>query len=426
VLQGSVRKAGGQVRIAVQLADASSGEELWAERYDRPMRDVFALQDEIVRKIVTTSNLQLNLAERGVLIPRSTENLEAYDDVLRGTEYLSALTKDGNTKARPMFEKAIELDPRYADAYALLGSNYWLGWALAFDPDPNALKRGLKLEQQAIALDDSLAFAHSTLASIYMTGANFQMDLALAEAQRGIALDPNSASGYLFLANVLNGLGKGKQALIAIEKAIRLDPRNTINYLLDQGWSYRLLGRWDEAISSLKAYETRYPENIVPHFNLVMAYAGLGDIEAARAEVAEVQRIVAREPDSAAGQYNLAVALNAAGRPAEALAAVTEGMRRDPSSAKMFVGMEGWACSQLGRWEDAISLTKRIPTINTQPWPHVWMAVDYVELGRDDAAKGEVAEILSLDPQFSARIAGAAFPSNRERAEADLRKAGLN
>jgi adenylate cyclase len=109
VLGGGVRKAGDQVRITVQLADATTGAELWAERYDRRMKDVFALQDEIVRRIVTTLNLQLTLAQRGVLIPRTTDNLEAYDDVQRGAEYVLSSTKGGNAKARQMFEKAIVL-----------------------------------------------------------------------------------------------------------------------------------------------------------------------------------------------------------------------------------------------------------------------------------------------------------------------------
>ena len=148
------------MRITARLADATTGAELWAEHYDRPLRDVFALQDEIVRRIVTTLNLQLSLSQQGVLIPRSTENLEAYDDLLRGFEYFFTVTKDGNSKARQMFEKAIALDPSYALAYAGLGWNYWYGWAWGFNPDPNSLQRALELEQRAVALDDSLATAH--------------------------------------------------------------------------------------------------------------------------------------------------------------------------------------------------------------------------------------------------------------------------
>ena len=152
VLEGSVRKAAEQVRITVQLADATTGAELWAERYDRPLRDIFALQDEIVRRIVTTLNLQLSLSQQGVLIPRSTANLEAYDDLLRGFESFFSVTKEGNSKARQMFEKAIALDPQYALAYADLGWNYWFGWGFGFNPDLNGLRRALELEQQAIAL----------------------------------------------------------------------------------------------------------------------------------------------------------------------------------------------------------------------------------------------------------------------------------
>jgi adenylate cyclase len=206
VLEGSVRKAAGQVRITVQLADATTGDEVWAERYDRPLRDVFTLQDEIVRRIVTTLKLELALSQKGILVPRTTENLEAYDYLLRGTEYLVSGTKDGNAKARPMFEKAIELDPKYAMAYASLGLNYWIGWVLAYDPDPNGVERSFKMDQRAVVLDDSLSAAHSLLALIYVQDG--REDKALAEAERGVALDPNSAFGYLWLAQVLDELDR--------------------------------------------------------------------------------------------------------------------------------------------------------------------------------------------------------------------------
>jgi len=224
LLEGSVRKAAGRVRISVQLADATTGAELWAERYDRPLRDIFALQDEIVRRIVTTLNLEIALSQHGVLIPRSTDNLEAYDDVLRGWAYDLSWTKAGYLKARRMFEKAIELDSDYAYAYAGLGANYFIGYLSAFEPG-RALERALQLEQQANALDDSLAPVHANLAVIYEFGG--QYDQALAEARRAIALDPNYAFGYESLATEMNHRGKFSEGLAAAQTAARLDPRNT-------------------------------------------------------------------------------------------------------------------------------------------------------------------------------------------------------
>jgi adenylate cyclase len=429
VLGGSVRKAGEQVRITVQLADASTGAELWAERYNRPLRDVFAVQDEIVRRIVTTLDLQLNLAQQGVLIPRSTESLEAYDDLLRGMEYFSSGTKSGNLKARQMFEKAIELDPKYAMAYAALGENYYVGWILLFNPEPNGLEQALRMEQQAVALDDSLSGAHSVLAAIYVMEG--QDDQAVTEAQLGVALDPNSASGYLWLAEVLDSLWKPAEGLVAAEKAVRLDPRNPDQYLSVHGWAYTMLGQWENSIVALKRYSARYPEDFWSHACLADDYRGLGDWDAARAEAAEVERAVAHIPNSAVGYLALAEAMNAAGRPTEALVAVERAMRLDPRGAYLlgrrwiYLFEQGWAYTQLERWEEAIPALKRC--LDRHPyhfWSHIFLTVDYIELGHDTAARAEAAEILRLNSQFSLKI----LPTKQitdERIITDLRKAGL-
>ena len=118
VLEGSVQKADEQVRITAQLIDATTGYHLWSERYDRPLKDIFALQDEIVQKIVTTLKLQLTLQEQGYVVRKHTDNLEAYDAFLRGVEYFYRFTKEANAQARQLFEQAIALDPQYAEAYA--------------------------------------------------------------------------------------------------------------------------------------------------------------------------------------------------------------------------------------------------------------------------------------------------------------------
>jgi len=128
VLEGSVRKAADQVRIGVELVDAASETEAWTARYDRPLKDIFAVQDEIVGKVVTTLGLLLKLDEmktpNGASF-RPTDNLEAYDDFLRGVEYMARGTKDDNAKARHWFQEAIKLDPKFGEAYALLGWSYW-------------------------------------------------------------------------------------------------------------------------------------------------------------------------------------------------------------------------------------------------------------------------------------------------------------
>src|SRR5262245_48423614 len=168
VLEGSVRKAGDQIRISAQLIDATTGGHLWAERYDRPLKDTFALQDEIVQKIVTTLKLQLTLQEQGYIVRKTTDNVEAYDAFLRGMAAIVRDTKEAiTTQARQMFEKALALDPQYAEAYALLGATYFLEWAMRYSVDPQTLERAFALVQQAVALDDSLPFAHSALSVIH-------------------------------------------------------------------------------------------------------------------------------------------------------------------------------------------------------------------------------------------------------------------
>ncbi len=289
VLEGSVRKEADQVRITAQLADATTGADLWAVHYDRPLRDIFALQDEIVQRIVTTLNLQLDLMQRGADVRQTTDNLEAYDNFLRGLVYIWSLTKGDNAKARQMFEKAIGLDPKYARAYAALGYSYWVAWAHQWSHDPHFLDRALQLEQQTIALDDSLAFAHMALGQIYLY--KKQYDQATAEAERAIALDPNSAFGYRALAFIMNWSGKPAEGIGLAEKAMRVDPRNRDYYLWLEGGSYTQMGRYEEAIPILKRHLARYPNSFGAHYILVLDYTELGREDEARAEATEVLRL---------------------------------------------------------------------------------------------------------------------------------------
>src|SRR5262245_43356501 len=167
VLEGSVLKAGDQVRITAQLIDAATGYHLWSERYDRPLQHILALQDEIVQQIVTTLRLQLTLQEQGFSVRKHTDNLEAYDYFLRGVESFNRFTKEATVQARQMLEKALALDPQYAEAYAYLSWIYHREWVFSWSQDPQTLEHSLALAQQALALDDSLALAHSLLSDDY-------------------------------------------------------------------------------------------------------------------------------------------------------------------------------------------------------------------------------------------------------------------
>jgi adenylate cyclase len=288
VLEGSVQKAGKRVRITAQLIDATTSYHLWSERYDREMQDIFALQDEIVQKIVTTLKLQLTLWEQGVLVRKYTDNLEAYDYLLRGLEYFNRFTKEANAQARQMFERAITLDPQYAQAYASAGLTYLYDWFVQWSPDSQNLDRALALAQKAITQNDSLPQAHLLLGVIYLY--QKQHDQALAETERAIALDPNDATSYRTLWEILVSMGQPERGLMMIEKAIRLNP-HVVYYVNALGWAYYWLGRHEEAVMAFKRAIPRSPNIPVAHIGLAATYGALGREAEARAEAAEVLRM---------------------------------------------------------------------------------------------------------------------------------------
>ena len=155
ILEGSVRKAGERIRITAQLIDATTDHHLWSERYDRSLQDLFALQDAIVQKIVTTLKLQLTLQEQGFIVRKHTNNLEAYDAFLRGLRYhWGDFTKEAIARAQQMYERAFALDPQYADAYVWLGWTYTMEWGARWSTNPQILEHTLALAQKAIVLDN--------------------------------------------------------------------------------------------------------------------------------------------------------------------------------------------------------------------------------------------------------------------------------
>ena len=289
VLEGSVRKAGDRVRITAQLVDAGTGGHLWAERYDRDLEDIFALQDEVTQKIVAALEVKLTEDEQERLERTYTDDLEAYDYFLQGLEYLHRFTQEANDHSRSMFQKAIDLDPKFAAAYGHLSLTHWLEWSFGWTQDFQILEKAFELAQKAAALDDSLPEAHRILGILYLW--KKQHDQAIALIERAIALNANYADAIWQLGQVLSFAGRPEEAIGLVKKAMRLDPMYPVSYLWDLGHACMLAGRYEEAIVALKRVLHRNPNFHPAHIYLAITYSELGRAKDAQAEAAEFARM---------------------------------------------------------------------------------------------------------------------------------------
>jgi adenylate cyclase len=289
VLEGSVRKADDRVRITAQLVDATTGGHLWADRYDRKLEDIFALQDEVTGKIVDALEVSLTESERADMEQAPTDNLMAYDYFLRGVAYFNLTTKGMNVRAREMFERAIELDPDFSEAYAFLGWTHMFDWWMQWSDDPEKLRQAFGVAEQALVLNDSQAVAHGLVAWRYIYDRDY--DKAIAEAEQAVALAPSGSSSHIYLAQTLNFSGRPRDAIPIGEKAMRLDPQFAWMSYQPLSESYRLTGRLEEAISWSKRILQVNPDFLLARVYLASMYAELGRDEEAEAEVSEIYRI---------------------------------------------------------------------------------------------------------------------------------------
>ncbi len=291
VVEGSVRKAANCVRITAQLIDAVDDGHLWAERYDRDLSDIFALQDEIAAEIVSALKIRLTEDERERVTRHYTDNLEAYDNFLRGRDQVRA-TNETNAQARRLFEKAIDLDSDFAAAYAMLSYTHWRDWYNQWNDNPESLERAFDAARTAVALDDSLALARAYMAWAYL--AKCDHEHAIAEGKRAIELDPNLSEGYARLGEILTMSGKPEQGVEMINQAIRLDPHYPPNYLIYLSHAHYAMGKYEDAVKMLQRCRIRVPNFLTPHRNLASLYWMSGREEEARVEVAEMLRISPR------------------------------------------------------------------------------------------------------------------------------------
>jgi adenylate cyclase len=296
VLEGSVRRSGGRVRIAAQLIDAVTGVHWWAERYDRELHDVFAVQDEVARTIVAILAAHLNRAETERALLKPPASWEAYEYYLRGAEafflHVSRRTKASLYDARRLLEQSLAIDPDYARAAAMLARTHLNAYYEPFDGDylsPAVLDRALKLAEMAVDLDAHLPQVRAQLGQVLLHKG--QHDAAIAEFERAFALNPNYIDHRY--AQTLIYAGEPARAIEVLEANMRLDPFQPL-LLYATGWLGQAnysLKRYGEAVRLFRESASGLPNLQWPHVMLAAAYAQSGQLEEARAEAAEVPRI---------------------------------------------------------------------------------------------------------------------------------------
>lgn len=300
ILEGSIQKYEDRVRITAQLIDALKGHHLWAERYDRDLKDIFKLQDEISQKIITALEVKLTVGEQARMWAKGTDNLEAYLKLLKAREYILIFNRESNVMARQLAKEAIDLDPQYALAYTTLGATHMFDVFFGTTNSPKqSIANARGLAQKSISLDESLGKAHGLLGFLYtMIG---QHENGILEAEKGVSLEPNSDLAYNYLGLTLRFGGRSEEAIPVIKKAIRLNPFTQSAYLFNLGLSYLNCGQYEEAIEVSKKATIQEPNNLFAQLALTAAYSLSGRDENAREAAGELLRI---DPDFSVENYS--------------------------------------------------------------------------------------------------------------------------
>jgi len=290
VLEGSVRKDKNQVRITAQLIDAVKGVHLWAERYDRKVKDTFALHDEITMKILTALEMNLTEGEQALMMAKGTSNLEAYLKVLQATHYRRLGNVEDNAKSRRLAKEAITLDPSYAAAYSTLGRTHIMDvWLRATKSPRKSLGMAIDLAQKALLLDDSLADAYDLLGSILIIKREY--DKGISQLERALELEPNSADIHAHLGLALYQADRPQEAVQVFQKAIRLNPKPPGWYLYNLAVAYKFIEKYEEAIYWGEKAVRQNPKDLIGHVILCTIYSSAGRMEEARREASEVLKI---------------------------------------------------------------------------------------------------------------------------------------
>ena len=293
VMEGSFRRSGDRVRVTVQLVDALTGNHLWAERYDRDLKDIFALQDEITMKVLTATQVELTLGEQALGVEKyfkGKQGLDCYLKYLEARKYNSRHNIDANREARRIAEEVIGMCPENPVGYVLLAWVHQMAYWVGSGKSPqDSIEKGMEIVKKAIIMDDSIGRAHALLGNFYAL--KREHDEAIFEGDRAIGLDPGDAESKLWYAVSLNYVGRSEEAIQLYQQAIRLNPFASTGYFVNFAATLRDAKRFEEAVWACRRAIQREPNNIFAHLHLAGIYIMMGREKEARAEAAEVLRI---------------------------------------------------------------------------------------------------------------------------------------
>lgn len=288
VLTGSVLKNKDVLRVAVQLTDASNGVQLWANRYDGKLDELFTLQDDISRQITAALFSRVTFNEQELGSHNYTNNPAAHDYYIRGNALYTSITKEANSLAREMFNKALALDPKLASAHSAIALTYVDDYRRKWSRDPSrSVELALASANRAIKIDKDAAVAHWVLAYTYLYGRK-QPHKAVDAAQQALRLFPNYADAYAVTASAYSFIGRSLDAIRVNRQAMRLNPTSSFVYSANLGRDYYFLGQYDRAIESLKMAIFRNENYLNAHLYLAATYARIGQIDDAEWEVEKI------------------------------------------------------------------------------------------------------------------------------------------
>jgi adenylate cyclase len=290
VLEGSVRKSEDQLRITAQLVDGKTGNHLWAERYDRNLKDIFEVQDEITLKIVTALRIKLTEGEQANMWGKKAKNLDVYLKGLKAQALWNEGTKQSYIKFRQVAQELIDMAPESGLGYTALGWSHWIDAIYGWSKTPRqSIGKAYELAQEALAIDESDSSSHTLLGSVCLLMRQYEK--AIAAGERAVALNPNGAFDHGLLGMTLSYAGRHDEAIDHLKQGIRLNPFPEYWYFSNLGRCYAMKGQYEEALGELKKALHRSPDAIVVHLQLAVIYISLDQQEKARAAAKKVLEI---------------------------------------------------------------------------------------------------------------------------------------